>query len=63
MKLKTDKDYVEFYAKKLKEDNSIFKQQKVLIESQLKGSSSLFRKKFGTGEKFKTNARKYLKIG
>lgn len=59
MKLKTDLDYVEFYANKLKLDNSIFKQQKKLIESQLKSSSDIFRKKFG--KNFKINARKYLK--
>lgn len=62
MKLETDKDYITFYAKKLKKDNSVFKQQKVLIESQLNGSSSLYKKRFGIGNKFKTNARKYLKI-
>lgn len=59
MKLKTDLDYVEFYANKLKLDNSIFKQQKKLIESQLKSSSDIFRKKFG--KNFKVNARKYIK--
>ena len=56
---KTDMDYTEFYANKLKKDNSIFKQQKVLIESQLKGSSALFKKMFGTH--FKDNAREYLR--
>ena len=61
MKLKTDSDYLKFYANKLKKDNSIFKQQKKLIESQLKSSSSLFRKRFGIGDKFKINARKYLR--
>ncbi|MBS3158833.1 hypothetical protein J4206_06110 [Candidatus Woesearchaeota archaeon] len=58
---KTDMDYVELYANKLKEDNSLFKQQKMLIESQLHASSSLFSKMFGRGKKFKVNARKYLK--
>jgi len=58
---KTDLDYVEFYANKLKEDSSIFKQQKMLIESQLKSSSSLFRGMFGTGKMFKVRAREYLK--
>lgn len=52
-------DYVELYAKKLREDNSFFEQQKDLIESQLDGSSSLFRNMFG--DNFKVNARKYLK--
>ena len=57
---KTDMDYVELYAERLKEDNSLFKQQKKLIESQLRGSSSLFRNMFGQTH-FKENARKYLK--
>lgn len=59
MKLKTDLDYVELYANKLKLDNSIFKQQKKLIESQLKSSSDIFRQKFG--KDFKLNARRYIK--
>jgi hypothetical protein len=54
-----DIDYVELYAKKMKDDNSLFHQQKIIIESQFKGSSSLFRNMF-SGD-FKTNARKYLK--
>lgn len=58
---KTDLDYVTLYANKLKEDNSIFKQQKKLIESQLNSSSAIFKKMFGTGKAFKTQARKYLK--
>jgi len=59
-KAMTNLDYVELYAKKLKNDNSLFKQQKILIESQLKGSSSLFRNMF-KGKDFKECARKYLK--
>jgi len=55
-----DLDYVKLYAKKLKKDNSLFDQQKTFIESQLKGSSSLFKNMFGT-ENFKANARIYLK--
>ena len=58
---KTDLDYVELFANKLKKDNSLFKQQKMLIESQLHSSAELFRKRFGTGKIFKINARKYLK--
>ena len=54
-------DYVEFYAIELKKDNSHFVQQKKLIESQLKSSSSLFRNMFGEGEGFKQKAREYLK--
>lgn len=52
-------DYVKLYAERLKQDNSIFKQQKLLIESQLKGSSSLFRDMFK--KNFKEEARDYLK--
>ncbi|NCN39576.1 MAG: hypothetical protein COY38_00755 [Candidatus Aenigmarchaeota archaeon CG_4_10_14_0_8_um_filter_37_24] len=60
MKPKTDMDYIELYAEKLKSDNSLFKQQKKLIESQLKGSSSLFSNMF-SGKNFKADARKYLR--
>lgn len=52
-------DYVKFYAERLKQDNSIFKQQKLLIESQLKSSSSLFKNMFK--KNFKEEARCYLK--
>ncbi len=52
-------DYVELYAKKIKADGALFNQQKKLIESQLRGSSSLFKNMF-SGD-FKSNARKYLK--
>jgi len=57
---KTDLDYVEFYANELKKSNFTFKQQKMLIESQLHSSSALFKKMFGTAN-FKDNARIYLK--
>ena len=60
MKPKSDLDYVELYAEKLKKDNSLFKQQKKLIESQLHSSSSLFKKMFA-GRDFKVCARKYLR--
>ncbi len=56
---KKDLDYVELYAKKLKKDNSLFAQQKKLIESQMKSSHSLFANSF-LDKDFKTNARKYL---
>lgn len=59
--MKKEIDYVTYYAERLREDNSIFKQQKMLIESQMKASQELFRKMFGTGEEFKRNARKYLR--
>ncbi|MEK6860170.1 MAG: hypothetical protein AABX54_05140 [Nanoarchaeota archaeon] len=60
IKILTDMDYVELYADKLREDNSLFKQHKVLIESQLKSSSSLFSNMFGK-EDFKKKARDYLR--
>jgi hypothetical protein len=52
-------DYVTLYAEKLKKDNSIFKQQKMLIESQMQSSKEIFQNMFGSN--FKANARKYLK--
>ncbi|MBS1266505.1 MAG: hypothetical protein MAG795_00472 [Candidatus Woesearchaeota archaeon] len=54
-------NYVKFYAKQLKKDNSIFKQQKLLIESQIKSSRQIFSH-FGKGATFRKNARKYLKL-
>ena len=57
----TNQDYIAFYAEKLREDASIFKQQKMLIESQMQASDSLFRNMFGEGEEFKKNARVYLR--
>ncbi len=56
--MKNEIDYVVLYAQKLKLNNQLFKQQKILIESQLKGSSSLFRNMFGNN--FKKKARAYL---
>lgn len=61
MNPKTDLDYIEFYANKLKKNKSLFKQQKMLIESQLHSSSVLFKKMFGAQKNFKNNAREYLK--
>lgn len=58
-KIMSDLDYVVFYALKLKEDNSLFKQQGRLIEAQIIASHSLFKNSFG--KDFKLNARKYLK--
>ncbi|MBU0907072.1 MAG: hypothetical protein KKE05_02845 [Nanoarchaeota archaeon] len=63
-KLLTDLDYVRLYAEKMRRDNSLFEQQKVLIESQLQSSRSLFQNTFGIGAEFKKNAREYLrKVG
>lgn len=58
---KTRMDYIELYAKSLREDNSLFRQHKKLIDSQIHGSVILFRRKFGVGESFKENARNYLR--
>lgn len=60
MKPITNYDYVELYARKLKEDNSLFKQQKKFLEAQFKSSASLFSNWF-VGKDFKTEARKYLR--
>ena len=60
MKQLTDIDYVTLYAEALKKDSRIFKQQKMLIDSQLKASASIFGKMFGD-KNFNANARKYLK--
>jgi hypothetical protein len=59
MKPLSDIDYVELYSERIKNDNTLFEQQKNIIESQLQGSSSLFKNMFG--KNFKLNARKYLK--
>ena len=60
MKLKTDLDFVEHYARLMKEDSRVFKQQKMLIESQMKSSKEVFKQRFDNGD-FKKEARKYLK--
>ena len=59
MKLKNDMDFVELYARKLRNNNKLFSQQKVLIESQMKSSRSFFKNMFE--KNFKKGARKYLK--
>ena len=61
MKPKTNLDYVELYAEEMKKNNSFFKQQKILIESQLRASKEIFRKKFGKDKEFEKNARICLK--
>ena len=58
MALKNDLDFVELYANKLKKDNSLFSQQKMLIESQIKSSRSFFN---NFGKEFKKKAREYLR--
>ena len=51
----TDLEYVEFYAEKMREDNKYFAQQKMLIDSQIKSSRTLFQNRFTTD--FKKEAR------
>ena len=57
--MKTNEEYVIFYARQLKENKKYFKQQKIIIDSQIKSSREIFGKKFG--KNFKENARKYLR--
>ena len=57
---KTDEDYIKLYAESLKKNPELFKQQKMLIDSQIKANRSLF-KTFGKEEEFKLNARRYLR--
>ncbi len=59
MKLKTDMDFVTLYAEAYKRDRRLFKNQKMLIESQMRSSRSFFLNLFGTTH-FKENARKFL---
>lgn len=59
MKALSDLDYVELYAKELKGNNRLYSQQKMLIDSQLKGSASTFKGMFSDSSLDK--ARKYLK--
>jgi hypothetical protein len=57
----TDDDYILLYAEELKTNPAeIFKQQKILIDSQIISSQSFFRNLF-KGKNFKVEARKYLK--
>lgn len=53
-------DYVKLYAEKLKADNSLFVQQKLLIDSQILASRSLFSKILAFPG-YKKQARRYLK--
>ncbi len=57
---KTDLDYIKIYAEELGQNNKLFSDQKMLIDSQIKSSTLLFFRMFGT-KNFKKNARKYLK--
>ena len=55
-----DVDPVVEWAKKLKNDSSLFALQKMFIDSQIKNRNEFFAKKFA-GKDFKTEARKYLR--
>ncbi|MEK6927343.1 MAG: hypothetical protein AABX11_02830 [Nanoarchaeota archaeon] len=55
----SDSEFVKLYAEKLLLDKSLFEQQRILIESQLKATNEIFRKLFG--DNFEENARKYLR--
>ncbi|HLD84050.1 MAG TPA: hypothetical protein VI979_04320 [archaeon] len=61
MKPKTRMDYVELYAKKLRNEPLLFEQQRMLIDSQIIASRELFRNMFGEGKDFEKKARSYLK--
>lgn len=61
MKPLKDMDYVSFHAKRLKNDNTLFEEQRMFLESQLASGRELARRRFGTGRNFKRNARIYLK--
>jgi hypothetical protein len=58
MKFGSDMDFIVLYSNKLKEDSSLFEQQKRFLESQLKASKSLFSN--WAGKDFKVRAREYL---
>jgi len=55
-----EEDYVIFYANELRKNPKYFKQQKMLIDSQIKSSKELFQKTFGI-KNFNENARIYLR--
>src|SRR3989344_3397744 len=56
----SDLDYVRIYAESLKSNPLLFRQQKMLIDSQIQASRSLFKSMLA-GPNFKIAARKYLK--
>jgi hypothetical protein len=60
MKILSDLDYVEMYAERLRKDNRLFAQQKMLIDSQMRASRSFFSSML-SGPDFKQRAREYLK--
>ena len=60
MKPKTRMDYVELYAKKLRNEPLLFEQQRMLIDSQIIASRELSRNMFGDAD-FRKNARACLK--
>ena len=60
-KLLDNPAFVELWAKKLKEDSSLFKVHKEFIESQMRINSLLLRSVFGEGEEYKKNVREFLR--
>ena len=56
-------NFVNYWAEYVKthSDEDWSKQQKKLIDSQLHSSSEIFKNRFGSGKKFKINARAYLR--
>jgi len=59
----SDGDYVILFAEKLRDDNSYFKDHKMIIDSQISSSRSLFNDKFSEELKngnFKDSVRKFL---
>lgn len=59
-KISRDLELVEYFAERLKNDNSLFEIEKKLIESHLNSINNYFKNKFGD-KNFKENARKYLR--
>jgi hypothetical protein len=55
-----DIDYVVLFSNKLKEDSRFFKDHTKFINSQIRLSRELFKRRFGEGDEFKRNARDYL---
>ena len=53
---------IESIVSALKHDPQLFfRYHKIFIDNYYKPANEYFRKKFGTGEEFKENAKKYLK--
>ena len=59
MNFNKDIDYVRYYSEQLRENPSLFNQQKNFIEAQLKASKTLFSN--WKGKYFKEKCRAYLR--